>query len=199
MPKVKLVSDQVHKDTIIDGSTGEVVQERVITDQSTLTIHNPEPPYVKLYIQDLLYLSDMPKGLTDITYALASRATYANPRDIEKGLIVVLNPYIREELCKECGYKKVHSLNNDITKLVKGNIIKRIGTGTYQLNPYIFGKGEWKDISKIRMSWVYDIKGRTFGEVVFGYKTEPDGQIAMDFEQKQPAVKTVQELLRDVI
>ncbi len=197
MAKTTIVSQMEHTDRIVDVATGEIVQERQVSDEITKTIHKQEPPYIKLYIQDLLYLSDMPKGLTNIVYSLAMRASYANPLDADKGLIVALTSYIRQEICNECGYKNIQSLNNDITKLVKGNIIKRIGTGTYQLNPYLFGKGDWKCIDNIRMSWVYDIKGRTFGEVAFGYKTETDGQIAMDFEQTQP--KTVKDLLKDVI
>ncbi len=193
MSKTKLVSQSKHTDKIVDNVTGEIVQERTTEDEQTLTIIKQEPPYVKLYIQDLLYLSDMPKGLTNVVYSLVSRATYANPRDTEKGLIIGLTGYIREEICKECGYKKIQSLNNDITKLLKGNIIKRIGTGTYQLNPYLFGKGEWKDINKIRMSWIYDIHGRTFGEVAFGYKTDDNGQISMDLEQLQAVEPIVEE------
>lgn len=185
MSKTIIASELSHTDTITDGATGEILQEHTTKEQVTRTIHKAEPPYIKLYIQDLLYLSDMPKGLTDIVYSLAMRATYANPRDTSKGLVVPLNSYIRKEICEECGYKKVQSLNNDITKLVKGNIIRRIGTGTYQLNPYIFGKGEWKDIDNIRMTWNYDINGRTFGEVVFGYKTEEDGQMVMDFKPQE--------------
>ena len=80
-----------------------------------------------------------------------------------------MTPYIKEEICRECGYTNVRSLNNDLTKLVKGCIIKRLGTGTYQLNPHIFGKGEWKDIESIQATWDYnDIKGKTFN-TVFSY------------------------------
>ena len=29
----------------------------------------------------------------------------------------------------------------------------RIKTGLYQFNPFLFGKGDWKDISKIRTTY----------------------------------------------
>ena len=37
------------------------------------------------------------------------------------------------------------------------------GKGIYQFNPYLFGRGNWSDIAKLRLSVKYDEdKGRTF-------------------------------------
>ena len=172
----KIIAKDIERKTEILKPTGEREVLHIEKESIAQTIHNQEPPFIKLYIQDLLYLSDMPKGLTNVTYALASRSTYANPRNNEEGLMIILNPYIKEQICKECNYKNVRSLNNDITKLVKGNIIKRLGTSTFQLNPYIFGKGEWKDIDNIRMTWGYnDVAGRTFAETLIEYKARVNG------------------------
>lgn len=33
------------------------------------------------------------------------------------------------------------------------------------MNPYLFGKGEWQDISRIRMEITYDSDGKTFMSV----------------------------------
>ena len=37
-----------------------------------------------------------------------------------------------------------------ITKLVKKDILIRIDTGVYILNPIFYGKGKWKDILNLR-------------------------------------------------
>lgn len=34
------------------------------------------------------------------------------------------------------------------------------------MNPYLFGKGEWQDIARIRMQVTYDGEGKTFLSVV---------------------------------
>jgi len=162
------------KTTIVNEATLNVVDEDgVIIHQEqsvgTRTIYKQEPPYIKLYLEDILYMADMPKSLSGLTYALAKRATFA---DKDNGLVIYLNTFLKQQICDECGYEVMQSLNNAINKLCKGNIIKRLGAGTYQLNPYLFGRGEWKDIDKIRTTWNYDaINGRTFS-TAFTYKDE---------------------------
>lgn len=162
------------KTTIVNEATVNVVDEDgVIIHQEksvgTRTIYKQEPPYIKLYLEDILYMSDMPKSLSGLTYSLAKRATFA---DKDQGLVVYLPTFLKQQLLEECGYAKLHSLDNAIGKLCKGGIIKRLGTGAYQLNPYLFGRGEWKDIDNIRATWDYDaIKGRTFS-ASFTYKDE---------------------------
>ena len=39
-----------------------------------------EPPFVKLYLQDVLYLSDVPKSHESIIFELIKRATYAGDK-----------------------------------------------------------------------------------------------------------------------
>lgn len=47
----------------------------------------------------------------------------------------------------------------------------------YRFNPYIFGKGDWQDISRLRLEINYDeIMGRTF-KANIEYETGPDGQM----------------------
>lgn len=170
MAKTTIESQITDTTVLVDVSSGEVLQEETHTQTASKTIRTAEPPYIKLYIEDMLYMADMPKTYTNITYSLAKRASYANE---EEGLCVALTPFIKEKICKECGWTETRSLNNALSKLVKGNIIKRLGTGTYQLNPYLFGKGEWKDIEKVRMTWEYNIHGRTYS-AAFTYKDKTE-------------------------
>ena len=156
-------------DSQIDSTTGEVLASNSVATKTTQVVHKAEPSYIKVYIKDMLYMQDMPKALSDITLALARKASFA-----DEGLRVALTPYIKDEICKECGYKNMRSLNNDLSKLVKGRILKRLGVGTYQLNPHLFGKGEWKDIESIQATWNYDeIKGKTFN-AVFSYNDKKE-------------------------
>ncbi|MNG04628.1 hypothetical protein D3C84_877730 [compost metagenome] len=69
---------------------------------------------------------------------------------------IVLNAYKKKEIAAELGFNSVQSLNNNINKLVKEKIMFRKGTGTYVMNAFLFGRGNWEDIKKIRLELVYE-------------------------------------------
>lgn len=161
--KTTIVNEAWHEK--VDVKTGEVLE--LEHSEGTKTIIKQEPPYVKMYIDDVMYMADMPKAYSGLTYSLLKRATYADKNG--DGLHVYTPVYVKQEICKECGFEKLQSLTNALGKLCKASIIKKLGTGAYQLNPFLFGRGEWKDIDKIRMTWEYDIKGKSFA-TCFTYK-----------------------------
>lgn len=179
MPKTTIEYHGLYKK--VDGQ-GEVLE--LEEQESTKTIHKQEPPYIKLYIEDMLYMADMPKSLSGLTYSLLKRARYA-----KEGLRVDVSTYVKHEILAECGYEKLQSLTNALGKLCKGEIIRRLGTGTYQLNPWLFGRGEWKDIDNIRATWNYSLKGRTFA-VAVTYKdgtTQTTGQTEGPIDPEEEA------------
>lgn len=122
-----------------------------------------EPPYVKMYLQDILYLSDVPVQYEKLILALLKRCTYAST---EHPNCVILNSTIKKIICKEMGWKRISSLDNAIQKLLRGQIVRRIDTGVYEFNPHLFGRGEWQDIAKIRLNVQYDLNGKTFNAFV---------------------------------
>lgn len=134
---------------------------RTITDEEgsiryqeeDLTVNwGKEPNYIKLYLDTVLYLKDLPKGLNTILYALLKRMSYGNQ--------LVLNAALKRQIAEEIDLS-VSSINNAITKFVKGELLERIDTGLYRVNPHLFGKGEWKDIAKIRLEVAFDSEGKT--------------------------------------
>lgn len=133
--------------TVID-ENGAIKQK-----EEDLTVNwGREPNYIKLYLDTVLYLKDLPKGLNTILYALLKRMSYGNQ--------LVLNAALKRQIAKEIELS-VSSINNAITKFVKGELLERIDTGLYRVNPHIFGKGEWKDIAKIRLEVFFDSEGKT--------------------------------------
>ena len=139
-----------------DPNTG--IQEKQV---KTSTYNVPdEPPYIKLYIADILYLSDMPRRYEALTLALLKRVSYAGD---DQGLCVTINKFTKDSICKEIDWKNPVSVDNGIQVLMKGNILYRVARGTYRFNPFLFGRGNWADIKALRMEINYsDIKGRTF-------------------------------------
>lgn len=160
--------NQIHESTVVDGQTGEIIQKETNISYSV----SREPDYIKLYLRDVLYLKDMPQSLSRFLHSLLKRVTYASE---QWGNCVVLNPAIRQAIQEECEYKSLQSVYNNTKKLVEGEILELLAKDVYRLNPYLFGRGEWKDIKKIRAEVNYSkIDGRSF-EMNFEHsKTESD-------------------------
>lgn len=151
MPKIKQSVE-----TSIINEYGEIVSKRA---NKTLS-WGQEPPFIKLYLQDVLYLSDLPKRHENILFELLKRATYAGEQE---GMQVCLSAGIKRIIAKSLGLENVRSINNSISALVKGKILYRAETGVYNFNPYLFGKGDWQDIARLRLEINYnDIQGKTF-------------------------------------
>lgn len=155
MPKLK----QSVETQVLDEKTGEFVTKRA---NRTLN-WGDEPQYIKLYLQDILYLSDLPKHHEKILFELLKRATYAGEK---YGMEITLNASIKKRIADTLEIKNIRTINNVLTDLVKGQILIRADVGVYTLNPYLFGRGDWQDISRLRLKIDYDaIKGRTFSTV----------------------------------
>ena len=169
MSKTTIELKELETFETVDGQTGEIAGIEKKEKITLKTVHKPEPPYIKIYIADMLYLSDIPKGLSPLVYSLLKRTNFA-----DSGLRVDLTGYVKKEILAECKWAKMQSLNNALVALTKGKIIKRLGTGSYQFNPFWFGRGNWKDIDNIRVNWYYDdVHGRTF-QTHFNYRKETD-------------------------
>ena len=107
-----------------------------------------EPPFIKMYLNDIVYMSDLPKSYGSILYEMFKYMTYAGEKD---GMVIFINGYVKANIVQALSLKTTQSIDNAITKLVKGNILKRISRGTYRANPYLFGKGDWQDIARLRL------------------------------------------------
>lgn len=139
-----------------------------------------EPPFIKLYLQDVLYLSDLPKHNEKILFQLLKRSTYAGD---EHGMTVSLSAGTKRIMAKELEIKNIRSINNALSELTKGKILIHIDTGVYQFNPYFFGKGDWQDIARLRLEINYDeIKGKTF-KAVCEYEDKKNQENAQKDEQ----------------
>ena len=152
MPKIK----QSVETSIIDNKTGELISKRANKTLSWGT----EPSYIKLYLQDILYLSDMPTKHSAILYELLKRSAYAGEKD---GMQVIINASLKRRIKNALNLKNVGSISNAITDFVKGKILYRVDVGMYNFNPWLFGKGDWQDIARLRLEINYEeIKGKTF-------------------------------------
>jgi hypothetical protein len=73
-----------------------------------------EPRYIKLYIQDILYLADMPPHHSAILYELLKKASYAGEKD---GMQVIINASLKRRIAEALDIKNIGSISNAITDL----------------------------------------------------------------------------------
>jgi len=149
-------SEYIHIET--DTRTGEVTraihQKRVKYKQ--------EEPFLKLYLKHIMIYNELPTKHADILLALGEHMTYA---DDSPPQTVYLNGALKEKIADTCGIS-VRTLNNSLTELVKAKMLfrpLRDGVpirGTFTINPFIIGKGEWKDVVKLRIAIEFDADGK---------------------------------------
>ena len=153
-----IIKQQIKREEI-DLASGEVVR----STENIVKGYTSEPLYIKLYLHDILYLSDLPKTHDKILLSLLKKSTWANS---EYGMVVTLSAGMKRIMATELGFNNARTINNALSDFVKAEILKRLEVGVYQLNPYLFGRGEWQDIENLRMTIHYNLQGRTFRSMI---------------------------------
>lgn len=147
--------NQVSQTNVVN-ENGEFKTQR--TDTSFYI--DAEPPYVKMYLDTILYLKDLPRTHNPILHCILMRIPWANQNQD-----IAINAHIKRQIANEVGCSE-SKVNNAISDLVKGEVIYRVGVGTYQVNPHFFGRGQWSDIEELRLSITFNGEGTTImGEI----------------------------------
>lgn len=129
------------------GENGEIIK----TERITTKYVEREPDYIKLYIKDILKLSDISNANNSILYAILKRLNYQNE--------VFLLKHVIDEISFELKLKEI-TIRKAIAALSEKNILIKKSRGCYLVSPYLFGRGKWEDIRSIRLNLVYDERGR---------------------------------------
>jgi len=125
--------------TQVDTETGELI-DIITTD--TVTKMPVEPPFVKLYLEDIALLYNVPNTGKDVMIELLKLMNYSDNE-------IILPPAIRRRTADKLNLS-IYSFNNQFNKLVKNNIIIKVDESVYVANPLLFGKGSWTDNNKLR-------------------------------------------------
>ena len=139
-------------ETTVDKETGEEVETK-----SAKVMRLPsEPAFVKLYIDDLSAILRIPDGPKSLIWLLVRQMTYDG--------IIPVTAGTRRRMSEELGIKET-TFRNYLSKLTHSDVLKRVERGEYELNPNLFGKGDWASIYQRRKSWAklevtYDAEGR---------------------------------------
>lgn len=120
-----------------DRETGEVTSET----RESVSYLPTEPPYVKLYLDDIAKLYGLPKAGGDLLHCLLRKMDY-------EGIITLVSSS-KKRMAEEIGVK-AQTIDNNIQSLLKADILRRAGRGEFMFNPNIVAKGDWKTIYKQR-------------------------------------------------
>jgi hypothetical protein len=126
-----------------------------------------EPSFVKMYLEFAAHLRFLNARERDVLSELLLRMEYDNrvflPGGVREEICRSLDLYKRHKVDKWSGeveemfdssgnrIPSVSALNVFLRALVKHKVIEKIGSSVYFVNPELFGKGSWKDISEIRL------------------------------------------------
>lgn len=132
---------QITQTDTVDHETGEIK-----TSEHSRVINIPrEPSYIKLYLGDIEKLYALPSNSSTIIYELLKKLDYDG--------LIALNSTTKRTICEKVNYTS-GSLDNYLSGLVKKDIFRKEGRGVFKPNPHLFGKGDWKDIYKMREAWL---------------------------------------------
>jgi hypothetical protein len=152
MPKreTKDIKFAKHSSTI-KTDTGDITE---VQDNYKIKIAQ-EPDYIKLYLNTLLTFKDLPKQMSSVLFQLLKLMGYADPECKFGGQLISLTAFQKKQIIERLGIQP-NTLDQHISKLVKSGIIRRVGYGTYQANPNMFGRGEWLDIKAIKATFNFN-------------------------------------------
>lgn len=147
MAETKQVS-KIIETTEVNSETGEYLGST--TQIQTFQVEK-EPPYIKLYTQDIGRIYGLTKSCNDVLICLARHMSYGS------NIIVLYGP-VKDVICAELGMNK-NTFNMAIDSLYKQGFLIRKARACYVLDPTVFGSGSWKDVQKVRLSIEYNADG----------------------------------------
>mgnify|MGYP000911225836 CR=1 FL=1 len=131
---------------ISEDNTGEIIKSA----RTEVSLFESEPPYVKLYLNDLCRLNGLNNSEQKILNELIINMGYNN--------VVPSYKPVKEMIASKLEMP-YNTLDKGIKELHKKGILIRQARGFYIMDPNLFGRGSWNDVKKIRMVIEYNSDG----------------------------------------
>jgi hypothetical protein len=125
----------VYEESVIDNHLHEKRTNLQIVKLPT------EPPFVKLYLEDVALLHKLTTNCSSILYELLNYMDYQGE--------LIITPVRRRELSEKLGISE-RTFKNQLAILTKKRILKNRSYLTYLFNPDLFAKGAWADVNRLR-------------------------------------------------
>ena len=149
------VLDKTNTVTLLDKATGEPID--TVIDVKSNTIRTDEPPYVKMYIA--AWVAIYADGARVNTALLSLMLPYMTPAHMgaePAGQVIQINTFTRRQIQNKLGISRT-GMYNDIKALETSNIIKRLDTNTWLVNPSLIGRGSWSDVKSLRIAYEIEL------------------------------------------
>jgi predicted transcriptional regulator len=128
--------------------TGEIVET---LNEETVRA-GKQPAFIMVFLKDLGKMENLTRAENTVLWRLFQIIDNQNIISITRG--------IKDTIADEENLKR-GSMNTFIANLKKKKMLVEESKGRYHLNPYLFGRGKWDDISKLRQTVEYDFKSGT--------------------------------------
>ena len=171
----------VKKITKTDLESGQIIETET---EQTLNFGKTDD-FVMTFTKDLGYMKNLSKGEIVVFFGLLQIVNNNNE--------IVLNTGIKERLSKNFEIK-LESINQIIYTLSKKQMIQKTeDRGIYLLNTFLFGKGKWNDIKKMRMYIEWDFKEKTKKVMLEKEYLDEEELLERDIEQQKLLLKKLEE------
>lgn len=146
------MSDQERKNIVYeertqvrDNITGEIVDK----DINKRVIKVPRTPdFLMLFTKHITYLEQLGKTDNSVLFVILSH--YVGQKNL-----VFLSPQVRKKISVELGLD-ISSVNKAIKNLLTKEIIVTDSDSFMYLNPFLFGKGNFDEIKKLRQELIFE-------------------------------------------
>lgn len=182
-----------------DSATGEITRQ-IRTNTGFL---EREPDYIKIYTDCMLVFNRIDVALSPYLIAFCRYMTYANFDNPNYRCTVRTDELVRRDVAASCNVQD-RMVHKAIKALVEAEVFIPVvidgkkKRGIYFVNPWVVGRGEWKDIRALRAefefvsgkSGVLSIDKSGSRKVVMPLTSrknkncELDGQVELDFIQE---------------
>ncbi|SFP99655.1 replication/maintenance protein RepL [Hydrogenimonas thermophila] len=131
---------------IVDNQTGEVLK----TEQDRIIKVSKTPDFVMMFTENLGALMRLTKSEISVLSVILQRY-------VMRGNAVVLDTKIRKLIVEAAELKSLSTLRTILYNLKKKQIFLENETdGLLYINPYLFGKGSWNEIRKLRQEFIWE-------------------------------------------
>ena len=129
------------------------------TVQTNVVRLEREPPYVKMYLDDVTAIMKMQPQISPVLYEVLKLMNF-------EGFIVITKSQ-RVRIAEALNINE-KTVKNRLTELVKKGVMRRTARCEYEMNPALFAKGDWSNIQKRRdkfkLTVTYNQDGTRFVE-----------------------------------
>lgn len=155
----------IEKHEEVEYENNEITQIR--RRESQYTIRTEEPDYVKLYIKAWCEFKQV-KGVNfKFLCSILPYMSYA-----EEKQLIVFSSCLKRIIAKNLKWAEGTALvrfNTELKKLVNSQVLRHYGRDTYQVNPELIGRGQWKNIKNLRATF-----NLSNGEITHQYTEEKE-------------------------